>query len=315
MRVLVADDDPTCRLVLKAAVERLAHECVTACDGEEAWKLLQQVSFDVLITDWMMPGLDGPELCRRVRHDVHGTYTYVVLATSLGEREHVVAGMQAGADDYLTKPLDPFDVQTRLIAAARVTDLHKQVTDFRVALERANGELSQLARTDALTQIGNRLRLHEDLVAIHDRAERYGHGYCVAICDLDFFKSYNDTYGHLTGDEALRKVARTLAAHCRSGDGTYRYGGEEFVVVLADQTVASAVPAVDRLREAVELLGVPHVGRPDPQVITISAGIASWRDAGESATQLLERADGALYRAKLAGRNRVVADEESANAA
>jgi two-component system, cell cycle response regulator len=315
MRVLVADDEPTCRLVLKAAVERLGHECVAACDGEEAWALLQQFTFDVLITDWMMPGLDGPELCRRVRHDANRSYTYVVLATSLGEREHVVAGMQAGADDYLTKPLDPFDVRTRLIAADRVTGLHKQVTDFRLALERANGELEKLARTDPLTQIGNRLRLHEDLVAIHDRAERYNHGYCVAICDLDFFKSYNDTYGHLTGDEALRKVARTLASYSRAGDGMYRYGGEEFVVVLAEQTIASALPAVERLREAVEELGVPHVGRSDPQVVTISAGMASWRAGGETATQLLERADGALYRAKLGGRNRVVADEESLSAA
>jgi len=315
MRVLVADDDTTCRLVLKAAVERLGHECVTASDGQEAWGLITGARFDVLITDWMMPGLDGPELCRRVRHDNHGTYTYIVLATSLGEREHVVAGMQAGADDYLTKPLDPFDVQTRLIAADRVTGLHKQVKDFQAALEQANGELQQLARTDALTQIGNRLRLHEDLVAIHDRAERYGHGYCVAIFDLDYFKSYNDTYGHLAGDEALRKVARTLAAYCRSGDGTYRYGGEEFVVVLSDQTLDSAIPAVDRLREAIAELRVPHAGRPDPQVVTISAGVASWRPGGETSTEMLERADGALYRAKLGGRNRVMADEDSANAA
>jgi PleD family two-component response regulator len=197
LRVLVADDDPSCRSVLRAVVERLGHECRVATDGDEAWRLFQEAQPDVLITDWMMPGLNGPELCRRARQHNEDGYTYVILATALGEHENVLEGMEAGADDYLTKPISPFDVRARLVAAKRVTELHKE-------LDRLHTALAAQARTDPLTGLGNRLRLHEDLEAMHDRAVRYGHNYCVAVCDLDDFKQFNDTYGHQAGDEALR---------------------------------------------------------------------------------------------------------------
>ena len=209
MRVLVADDDATSRLVLQATVEQLGHECVVATDGSDAWDAFEQAPTDVLITDWMMPGLDGPELCRRVRQRADDGYTYIILATSLERHEHVLEGMEAGADDYLTKPIDPFDLQTRLIAAQRVTELHKQVAQFHSELARLNVELARQARTDPLTGLGNRLRLHEDLrSAPRTRRSGLGAAYCVALCDLDDFKRYNDTYGHLAGDEALRRVAR-----------------------------------------------------------------------------------------------------------
>ncbi len=168
VRVLAADDDVTCRLVLQATVEKLGHECVVAVDGAEAWDAFRSNPPDVLITDWMMPGVDGPELCRRVRERSDDGYTYVILATSLGRHEHVLEGMEAGADDYLTKPISPFDLRTRLIAARRVTDLHKQVARFHDELERLNAELAVQARTDPLTGLGNRLRLHEQLEAHHD---------------------------------------------------------------------------------------------------------------------------------------------------
>ena len=203
LRVLVADDDASCRLVVQAAVERLGHECRVATDGDQAWKLFQEARPDVLITDWMMPGLDGPELCRRARQHKADGYTYIILATALGDHENVIEGMEAGADDYLTKPISPFDVRARLVAATRITELHKE-------LERLHEAMTALARTDALTGLANRLRLHEDLEAIHDRAIRYGHAYCVAICDLDDFKQFNDTYGHQAGDDALRKVGALL---------------------------------------------------------------------------------------------------------
>src|SRR5450432_3867933 len=123
MRILVADDDATSRLILKAAVTSLGHECLVAEDGSRAWDLLASEEIDVLLTDWMMPGLDGPELCRLVREELTDHYTYIVLVTGLGEREQVVEGMSAGADDYLIKPVDPFIVLTRMIAAGRVTAL------------------------------------------------------------------------------------------------------------------------------------------------------------------------------------------------
>jgi diguanylate cyclase (GGDEF)-like protein len=308
MRVLIADDDVTCRLVLQATVEKLGHECIVASDGEEAWTKFEAAAPDVLITDWMMPGLDGLELCRRVRERLDGGYTYVVLATSLGQHEHVIEGMESGADDYLTKPISPFDLRTRLIAARRVTDLHKQVARFHGELERLNGELALQARTDPLTGLGNRLRLHEDLQALHERSVRYGHPYCIAMCDLDEFKAFNDTYGHLDGDHALRRVGQTLQLNSRGADGAYRYGGEEFVVVLTDTTLTRAMRAMERMRRAVEELSITHEGKDPRGVMTISVGISAWDASGAGAPhELLAAADEALYASKAQGRNRVTA--------
>jgi len=307
MRILIADDDVTCRLVLQKTVEKLGHECVATTDGAEAWREFQTAPFDVVITDWMMPGLAGPELCRRVRQRADDGYTYVILATALGRHENVLEGMEAGADDYLTKPVVPFDLRARLIAAQRVTELHKQVRRFQQELERLNGELAQQARTDALTGLGNRLRLHEDLRSYHERAVRTGQWYCLAMCDLDEFKRYNDTYGHIDGDDALRRVARALGRSTRAADRAYRYGGEEFVVLFANQTLEQGVHGMERLRQAVEDLGIPHTGRRVPGVVTISVGVSAFDPAGDDTpSALLEAADEALYRAKREGRNRVV---------
>jgi PleD family two-component response regulator len=188
MKVLVVDDDPLSRLVVQTAVERLGHEPTAAEDGEAAWLCFNHDKPDVLITDLMMPGVDGLELCRRVRADVRAGYTYIILATALGEREDVVRGMEAGADDYLVKPVGPFDLQARLIAAQRVTLLHAE-------LARHRADLAHLARHDPLTQLGNRRSLDEDLEVLHARSQRYGRSYCLAICDVDRFKAYNDLYG------------------------------------------------------------------------------------------------------------------------
>src|SRR5580704_10548713 len=155
MRILVADDDATSRRILHAIVTKLGHDCIMAEDGMIAWQLLSSQPIDVLLTDWMMPGLDGPDLCRRVREERDGHYTYTVLVTGLRERAQVLEGMNAGADDYLTKPVDPFDVETRLVAATRVTALHRQVLDYRTQLEHANTELLSLSLTDPLNGIGN----------------------------------------------------------------------------------------------------------------------------------------------------------------
>ena len=156
MRVLVADDDPTSRLLLKSMVSKLGHDCLVAEDGSTAWDRLSSGGIDVLLTDWLMPGLDGPELCRRVRGAGSGNYIYIVLTTGLDHQEHVLEGMSAGADDYLIKPVDSFAVQTRLIAAERVTELHGKLAQAQEQLERANVELLELSLTDELTGLGNR---------------------------------------------------------------------------------------------------------------------------------------------------------------
>ncbi len=301
MRVLVADDEATSRLLAQRAIDRLGHHCDVAVDGTTAWDMLQANRYDVLITDWMMPGLDGPELCRRVRAARAESYTYILLATSLSADSEVIAGMQSGADDYLVKPVNPFALQTRLIAAQRVTELHH-------ALSHAKSELAKLARTDPLTQLSNRLRLHEDLTTVHERARRAQRPYAVALCDLDDFKGYNDSHGHLEGDEVLRRIGHTIADQLRAGDGAYRYGGEEFLILLPDESPSGAVVAMERLRAAIEALAIPYSRHPRPGIVTISIGIAGYdTERDESAAEILQAADAALYRAKQHGRNRVVA--------
>src|SRR5215213_1332749 len=202
MRVLIAEDSAMGRLLLQRAVEAMGHTCLVATDGLSAWELFESENPDVVISDWMMPGLEGPELCRRIRSRPDAPYVYFVFLTVFREKEHALVGIQAGADDYLTKPLDPRDLKICLIAAERVISVHRGLAQKTAELERANRELFESARTDALTHVGNRLRLHEDLDRLDSRVARYGYAYAVAMCDLDHFKAYNDALGHPAGDAA-----------------------------------------------------------------------------------------------------------------
>lgn len=307
MRVLIAEDDAVSRVILNRAIEKFGHECLTAEDGAEAWDLYQKTpEIDVVISDWMMPGMDGLELCRRVRETETPWYTFFVFLTALGDKEHLLEGMHAGADDYLAKPLDREQLQVRLIAASRVTSLHRKLAEQNSELERLNRELFITSRRDPLTLLGNRLRLREDLEALSAQAERYGHSYCAVLFDIDYFKPYNDTYGHLAGDEVLKKVAAVAEKTVRKGDTVYRYGGEEFLAILPEQPIESAAQVAERLRRGVEALAVPHAARKPPQMVTVSLGLAVLNPGEKKSVEtFLREADEALYRAKEAGRNSV----------
>jgi len=259
----------------------------------------------VVISDWMMPGMDGDELCRRVRADTGAPYAYFILHTSLEDLKHVVQGMQAGADDYLTKPFQRDQLATRLIAADRLTVLHRQLASQQTELERLNQMLFEDSRHDRLTGLGNRRRLDEDLERLADQVRRYDHALSVVLFDVDRFKQYNDSAGHAAGDEVLRRVAATLAEQCRSADAAYRYGGEELLVAFPEQDLQHASIAAERMRCAIEALGIPHPGVTQPAVVTVSGGVACM-GAAETVASLLGRADAALYRAKEEGRNRIV---------
>ena len=305
MKILIAEDDAISRTILRRAVEKIGHECLAASEGEEAWGLYKEnPDLDVIISDWMMPGMDGLELCRRVRDDRRNTYTYFIFLTALGDREHLLQGLEAGADDYLSKPLDRDELGMRLTSALRVTELHRRLAVQNEELEKLNRMLFEQSRQDPLTSLGNRLRLREDLQVLQSRAERYGHSYTIVLCDVDFFKAYNDRYGHLAGDDVLRRVAATISSGLRTGDTAYRYGGEEFLVVLPEQDAEAAAAITDRLRQAVEDLGIPHADGTPSGVVTISVGVAVSTGSGDT-DGLLKAADRALYAAKEAGRNRV----------
>jgi two-component system cell cycle response regulator len=311
MRILIAEDDVATCLVLQAAVRSLGHDCVAATSGEEAWRLFETLDVDAVISDRMMPGMDGIELCRRIRACERDTYTYFIFLTVSDKKADFLSGMEAGADDYLVKPLDVDDLRMRLFVASRVTSLHRKLSEQSAQLERLNRRLFDQSRTDPLTQLGSRLKLSEDLENIYARADRYGHTCCAVMCDVDFFKAYNDSKGHLAGDEVLQAVARALVNTVRSGDQVYRYGGEEFLILLPEQSLDDGLAAAERYRQAIEALAIPHDSNPPDNVVTISAGVAFLSNSeGKSVSAWLNEADAALYRAKQLGRNRVVADEK-----
>jgi diguanylate cyclase (GGDEF)-like protein len=305
VKILIADDEATSRLIAKVALEDLGHECRTVNDGVTAWEAFRSERPDVVISDWVMPGLTGLELCRRVRTDANGPYTYYILVTGQNTGHQIIEGMKAGADDYLIKPLDLDDLQGRLIAASRVTSLHQQLARQRGELERLNSGLSEIALRDPLTGLGNRRALDEDLELLEARVGRYGHSYCMVLIDVDHFKAYNDTYGHQAGDEILRAVATELKHQTRGGDSLYRYGGEEFLCIFPEQTLSSAAVAVERMRSGLQDLAISHVESP-LGVLTLSAGLATLDvEHPRSPTDVLKEADEVLYRAKKLGRNRV----------
>jgi two-component system cell cycle response regulator len=306
MKILVTDDDSTSRLIAQTALRTLGHECITACDGTAAWEAFTATMPDVVVSDSVMPGMSGLELCRNIRAHPLGGSTYFIMVTSQGGLDEILEGMSAGADDYLVKPLDLDDLQARLIAAARVTSLHRQLAQQRTELEALNEELAAVARRDPLTGLGNRRALREYLDLFEGRVARYGHRYCMALLDVDHFKSYNDTYGHQAGDEILKAVAAQLNDQARAGDSLYRYGGEEFLCIFPEQSLETGTIAVERMRRAIEALAIPHRESPTG-VLTISAGIAMLDpDHTPSASGAVKQADEALYRAKQLGRNRVV---------
>ncbi len=298
MKVLVVDDDTVCRVSLEAMVRTLGHDCATAVDGREAWELLQTQQTDVLITDRDMPYLDGVQLCELLRAELSTRHVYIIVATGFGSLTEAREGMLAGADDYLVKPIALDALRLRMIAAERVITLHR-------TLEHTNQELRVVARRDALTGLGNRRALTEELAVMANRMSRYQHRFTMALLDIDNFKAFNDRYGHQMGDEALTSVAKVLQSMLRAGDTCYRYGGEEFLCVYPEQSAASARIAVERLRGCVADLAIPHAGGVAGGVLTLSAGIAEMGPNGPDAQQTVRAADTALYAAKRLGRNRV----------
>lgn len=308
MKVLVADDDSVLLELLRGLLESVGHECVTVGDGEAAWEHLVSDGADIVISDWLMPGLSGVQLCERVRAHAEMEYPYFILLTALGNHRDVLTAVRAGVDEHLTKPLDLDVLEARLIVAERVRALHQEMNRAKRDLETANRRLDEAAHRDALTGLGNRLRLNMDLPGIHSRFEREGHVYNIALFDIDGFKGYNDTHGHQNGDALLAHVGQAFLNQLRQGDLIYRYGGEEFLLVLPNRTINEAARGADRFRRMMsDATAAPHLPAP----ATLSAGVAQILP-GESVEDVIGRADTALYEAKRTGRNRVVVDPSSA---
>jgi diguanylate cyclase (GGDEF)-like protein len=302
LKVLVVDDDPDARRALTQAVMAIGHKCAAAADGREAWSMHEAHPADVVLADWVMPGLSGVDLCRRVRAAEGDAYTYFILVSALRDKPHFLQAMAAGADDYMTKPVDLDELEARFYAAQRVVGLQKRLAAKNQALRRDSLRNFEAARIDPLTAVANRRALTEDLEALFGTPYRLHHS--AAICDVDDFKRYNDRFEHQAGDEALLQTAQAIRRTLRQGDGLYRYGGEEFLVILRDQRLDVAARAMERVRRAVRDLGIAHPESP-AGVITISIGVAELTSDVHTAEEWIHRADAALYRAKAAGKNRV----------
>jgi diguanylate cyclase (GGDEF)-like protein len=298
MRVLIAEDDPMSRRLLEVTLTKWGYEIVVARDGQEAWEIIQREDAPKLaIIDWMLPHLDGLELCRRIRKLQNRDYMYVILLTARGSKEDLVEGMGSGADDYVTKPFDADELRVRIRAAERILNLQSD-------LLAAQATLRELATHDALTGAWTRSAILDIIQRELARSQREGKAVGLAMVDLDHFKRVNDTHGHKTGDAVLREVAQRMSRIIRPYDSVGRYGGEEFLIVAVGCDAAGAAGQAERIRA--RIAETPFDAEGASLQLTASLGVASSANRdGVTATVLLQAADQALYRAKNAGRNRV----------
>jgi two-component system cell cycle response regulator len=296
VRVLIAEDEAVSRRKLAALFAAWGFEVEVVSDGEAAWHALQQEDPPRLaILDWMMPGMDGPQICREVRKLAERPYIYLLLLTGRDRKDDIAEGLEAGADEYLCKPFDSTELKARVRAACRVLELHGRINS---AMEQLRIE----ATHDALTGAWNRAAILDILNRELARGVRQSHPTCAVIADIDYFKKVNDAYGHLVGDAVLRAVSQRLQSMIRPYDALGRYGGEEFLIVAPASDLESGKALAERLRVAVSQQSIETT--QGPVQVTVSFGVAAI--AGNTdLDSLIHAADVALYRAKNAGRNRV----------
>ena len=310
MRILIADDDPTTLRLVSHAVKTLGHEPTTASDGADALEKFLPQGFPVIITDWEMPQVSGIELCRQVRGAGLPTYTYILFLTSKTAKQHLIEALAAGADDFVSKPFHPHELQARLGAAERIVKLEEDLRQANESLILVNQRLLKMSRLDPLMEIGNRLDFEERIADLHQRAVKGASDYGLVMCDVDHFKSHNDKYGHQNGDRVLRNIAAAIRECMRASDAAFRYGGEEILLFLNGQNLHGAVAAAERVRQNVEKQEFQGGPAEEKMRVTISCGVASYpvnAQSGHDWLGIVEQADMALYEAKARGRNCVVA--------
>ncbi|MFZ0706226.1 MAG: diguanylate cyclase [Candidatus Korobacteraceae bacterium] len=300
--ILVAEDDAIYRHLLQTLLQRASFSVRTVANGRDALRIAQaQDAPRLLIFDWMMPGLSGIELCHRLRQErATRLYQYIILLTSKDAKADTVAGLEAGADDYLTKPVDYQELLARLRAGTRILELEDRLLN-------AQKEMEYLATHDSLTGLWNRLVWKKLLAAEFERAYRNATSVAVLMIDLDHFKSVNDTYGHSAGDALLNKIGDVLQSLVRAYDHVGRYGGEEFIVLAQELSRDAALDYAERIRSTLAQTAVMHEGSPIS--VTVSIGLAFADILQERSPDAMVRtADRALYRAKARGRNCVFLD-------
>jgi two-component system cell cycle response regulator len=299
MRILIAEDEPVQRRVLQSLLLKWGHDVVVATDGDQAWSVLTEPSPpDLAILDWMMPAMDGLRICKELRSIPGRPYTYILILTGRDHKEDLVETLEAGADDYLTKPFDARELKARLHSGKRLLDLQNQ-------LLKANNALQIRASHDGLTGLLNREAVLEALSNEFARSRRDRKPVGLILADIDHFKNVNDTYGHAIGDVVLRHTAHAIRSVVRTYDAVGRCGGEEFLVVLPGCDIAAAKQKAEQIRLAVCATPIP-ISESGFVSVTLSLGVVS-AGGTENSEEVLKSADEALYQAKREGRNRVQA--------
>jgi len=299
--ILIVEDDPSSRTLLEKTLTAAGYEVVSVKNGLEAMEIFERKFFPIVITDWVMPEMDGLELCRAIRNREYKWNVFIIILTGRDSKDEVVTGLKAGADDYLTKPFHPAELMARLSIVERYLGLEKELRD-------ANEQIGIMAITDPLTGAYNRGYLTERLPKEIHRAKRYGHDLALIMCDIDYFKKINDSYGHRIGDRVLKEFVDSLKGDIRDSiDWMVRYGGEEFLVVLPETDLKGACLVGERLRRVVSER-IFNVGSNKIH-ITASFGVSAFSPDRHcekvSAASMIEEADTCLYQAKKDGRNRV----------
>jgi diguanylate cyclase (GGDEF)-like protein len=303
--VLVVDDDMFMRKILVRYLERDNYAVAEACDGVEAIEVYSQKHPDMILLDAMMPIMDGFECCAKLQNLINGDHIPILIITALDDRESVDRAYEVGASDYVTKPIHWAVLRQRVRRLLEQANLSQQLEAANRQLEVLVQELHRLVSIDGLTQVSSRRCLDEYIEQECRRSQREQQPISMILCDIDFFKNYNDNYGHQEGDECLKKVAQTISqATNRSADMVARYGGEEFAIILPNTDAHGGINVALRANQLVQSLNLPHAYSAAAPHVTISCGIATVLPNEQTkATDLIKAADLALYNAKANGRN------------
>ncbi len=297
MKILVVEDESISRRMVKKYLLDAGYEVVEAEDGQFAWELFQDEPFQLVITDWVMPRLDGPELVKKIRASGQKNYTYIIMLTAMDNKENVIFGLESGVDEYLTKPFNSRELVARVASGVRILKLEEQLMQAREQME-------ILAMRDGLTGLLNRRAIEEYAESEFNISERKRHPLSIIMLDIDHFKKVNDRFGHKAGDYALQQMAQILKEDLRSYDRVGRWGGEEFMLILPDTDLDDAAIVAERIRVKISDRKIT-LESGETFSIHISLGVACVSNHVSSLSKLIDSADHAMYQAKQAGRDRV----------
>ena len=298
--VAIVDDDAAIRRLVKLFLHRAGYDTIECTTGEEARKELVERAWDIAVLDRKLPDMDGLRLAQEIKARSETRARYIVMLTGEDEQEDKIEGLELGADDYITKPFQYPELLARIRAGKRIVDLQNELLE-------SNRRLELLSITDGLTKLHNHRHFQDELARAFDEAQRYQRPLSLAMIDIDFFKKFNDTYGHAAGDDVLKQVAKIYRSSVRSTDLVARYGGEEFAVMMPETALDDAITFAEKIRNVIET--TPLETQAGKVHATVSLGVASIPLSRiRSAKELIVAADKALYRAKRNGRNQVQAE-------